>query len=142
MIAYILKKAQYLTTPFQSVSLLFLRFVLAYGFYDPALNKWSDMDSIVTWFKETLELPFPTFNAYMAASVEAAGVVLLILGFGIRFISAALMVVMIVAISTVHLEHGFSASDNGFEIPLYYLLMLFILVSHGGGRYSLDSKIV
>jgi len=48
------------------------------------------------------------------------------------------MVVMVVAIVTVHLAHGFSAGDNGFEIPLYYLLFLFIFMSHGAGKFSLD----
>lgn len=46
------------------------------------------------------------------------------------------MVVMIVAITTVHIGNGFLASDNGFEIPLYYLLFLLIFLSHGAGKYS------
>jgi putative oxidoreductase len=45
---------------------------------------------------------------------------------------------MIVAIVTVHLPHGFSSGDNGFEIPLYYMLMLLVLVAHGGGKFSID----
>jgi putative oxidoreductase len=48
------------------------------------------------------------------------------------------MIVMLVAITTVHLAHGFSAGDNGFEIPLYYMLFLFIFASHGAGKFSLD----
>jgi putative oxidoreductase len=39
---------------------------------------------------------------------------------------------------TVHLSNGFAAGDNGYEIPLYYLLMLFALMVYGSGRYSLD----
>ena len=74
-------------------------------------------------------IPFPTLNAYMAASTEALGVVLLTIGLFTRLISVPLMVVMVVAIMTVHLAHGFSAGDNGFEIPLYYMLFLFIFVA-------------
>ena len=33
-----------------------------------------------------------------------------------------LMIVMLVAIFTVHIGNGFAAGDNGFEIPFYYLL--------------------
>ena len=45
---------------------------------------------------------------------------------------------MVVAIVTVHLGHGFEAGNNGFEIPLYYLIMLFTLLVYGSGKYSLD----
>ena len=122
---------------FQSLSLLLARLLVSYGFYEPALNKWKDINSIADWFG-TMGIPFPTLNAYMAASTEALGVVLLTLGLLTRLISIPLMVVMVVAIMTVHLAHGFSAGDNGFEIPLYYMLFLFIFVSHGAGKFSLD----
>ena len=121
----------------QSFSLLFLRLVLAYGFYEPAKAKWEDISAIAVWF-ESMGLPLPTLQAYMAASTEAAGVVLLTLGFATRLISIPLIVVMIVAIVTVHLGNGFSAGDNGFEIPLYYMLMLLVLVGHGAGKFSVD----
>lgn len=45
---------------------------------------------------------------------------------------------MIIAIVTVHFGNGFDAGDNGFEIPLYYILMLLTLFSFGAGKYSLD----
>lgn len=66
------------------------------------------------------------------------GVVLLTLGLFTRLISLPLIVVMVVAILTVHLGHGFSAGDNGFEIPLYYMLFLAIFASFGAGKFSLD----
>lgn len=122
----------------KDASLLFVRLILAYGFYEPMMSKWSDIDSVAQWFGESLGLPFPLLNAYMAASTEALGVVLLTLGLGVRLISLPLIVVMIVAILTVHLGNGFSAGENGFEIPLYYMLMLFVLATHGGGKYALE----
>ncbi|MBU0614405.1 DoxX family protein [Patescibacteria group bacterium] len=121
----------------QSISLLLARLAVAYGFYEPAMQKWSDISSVATWFG-TLGIPFPTLNAYMAASTELLGVVLLTLGLFTRIISIPLMVVMLVAITTVHLPHGFSAGDNGFEIPLYYLLFLSLFASLGAGKFSLD----
>jgi len=127
-------------THFQSTALLLARLVVAYGFYEPAMSKWKDINGIATWFG-SMGIPFPTLNAYMAASTEVLGVVLLTLGLFIRLISLPLMVVMVVAIMTVHLAHGYSAGDNGFEIPLYYLLFLFIFTSHGAGKYSLDHLI-
>ena len=121
----------------QSFSLLSARLAVAYGFYDPAMQKWSDIDSVATWFG-SMGIPFPTLNAYMAASTEIVGVVLLTLGLFTRLISLPLMVIMVVAITTVHLSHGFSAGDNGFEIPLYYLLFLALFASLGAGKFSLD----
>ena len=121
----------------KNVSLLLARFAIAYGFYEPAMQKWSDISSVATWFS-TLGIPFPALNAYLAATTELLGVVLLTLGLFTRLISLPLMVVMVVAIVTVHLPHGFSAGDNGFEIPLYYFLFLALFASLGAGKFSLD----
>lgn len=121
----------------RSFSLLVARLAIAYGFYEPAKNKWADIDAIAGWFG-SMGIPLPTINAYMAASTEALGVVLLTLGLLTRVISIPLIIVMIVAIVTVHLPHGFSAGDNGFEIPLYYMIFLLIFVSQGAGKFSLD----
>ncbi|MDZ7778082.1 MAG: DoxX family protein [Bacteroidales bacterium] len=63
---------------------------------------------------------------------------LLLLGLGTRIISVPLIFTMLAAIFTVHIGNGFAAADNGFEIPLYYLLMLFVLMSYGAGKYSID----
>lgn len=130
--------AEPLLDKLQSASLLLVRLVLAYGFYEPAKMKWSDIGAVAEWFG-SMGLPLPTLQAYLAASTEAAGVGLLTLGLFTRLISIPLMVVMVVAIVTVHLPNGFSSGDNGFEIPLYYLIMLFVLVTHGGGKFSLDN---
>lgn len=121
----------------KDLPLLFFRLVLAYGFYGTAMMKWQNIDGVADWFG-SLGIPMPTLNAYLAASTEIAGVVLLTLGLATRFISIPLMITMLVAIFTVHLGNGFEAGNNGFEIPLYYLLMLFSLMISGAGRISLD----
>ncbi len=116
---------------------LFFRLILAYGFYTPAMMKWGNINGIAEWFG-SMGIPLPTLNAYLAASTEMAAVILLPLGLATRFISIPLMVTMLVAIVTVHLGNGFEAGNNGFEIPFYYLLMLFALLVNGGGKISLD----
>ena len=122
----------------QSFALFFARITVAYGFYNPAMMKWNDINSVASWF-ESLGIPMPLLNAYMAATTEIVGVVLLTLGLFTRLISVPLIVVMIVAIFTVHISHGFEAGNNGFEIPLYYMLFLFIFLSHGAGKFSVDN---
>ncbi len=126
-----------LFTYLQSIALLFARLAVAYGFYEPAMMKWSDIGAVAKWFG-SMGIPFPTLNAYMAATTEITGVVLLTLGLFTRIISIPMIIIMIVAIKTVHLAHGFSAGDNGFEIPLYYMLFLLIFVAFGAGKFSLD----
>ena len=121
----------------KNLSLLLARLTIAYGFYEPAMNKWSDISSVAKWF-ESLGIPFPTLSTYMAAGTELLGVVLLTLGLFTRLISIPLIIVMVVAITTVHLTNGFSAGDNGFEIPLYYMLFLALFASFGAGKFSLD----
>ena len=124
----------------KSLALLFARLAIAYGFYEPAMMKFKDIGSVAEWFG-SMGIPFPTLNAYMAASTEVLGVVLLTLGLLTRAISIPLIVIMIVAIVTVHLPNGFSAGNNGFEIPFYYMLFLLTFVSHGAGKFSLDRLI-
>ena len=124
----------------RDIPILLIRLLLAYGFYGPAMKKLEHFDNIIKWF-DGMGIPFPTLNAYMATGTEIAGFILLALGLATRYISIPLMVIMVVAIKTVHWEHGFSAGDNGFEIPLYYMIMLLGLVFSGGGRLSVDHLI-
>lgn len=119
------------------IPLLFLRLILAYGFYNPAIMKLKDINAIGAWF-ESMNYPLPYFMAYLAGITEGLGVILLLLGLGTRLISIPLMITMLVAIFTIHLANGFAAGDNGYEIPLYYLLMLFTLFVMGPGKISLD----
>ena len=124
----------------QSLSLLLARVSVAYGFFKPALVKWENLDATSTWFHK-LGIPMSDFFAFITASSEIIGVVLLFLGLFTRYISIPLMIVMLVAIFAVHIEHGFSAGNGGLEIPLYYFIFLSIFVTYGAGRFSLDSII-
>ncbi|QKF86992.1 DoxX family protein [Campylobacter blaseri] len=133
----ILNKVNNCLNNLQSVGLFFARMLLAYGFYEPAINKFSDIQGISTWFA-SLGIPFPLLNAYAATYTEIFGVILLVLGLFTRYISFLLIMVLTVAIMTVHFANGFSVGNNGFEIPLYYISFLIILMGFGAGKISLD----
>ncbi|HTC00994.1 MAG TPA: DoxX family protein [Ferruginibacter sp.] len=124
----------------KDLPLLFMRLVLAYGFYGPAIKKWNNIHDITDWFS-SLGIIAPKLNAYLAATTEITGVVLLTLGLATRFISIPLIITMIVAIKTVHWGNGFDAGNNGWEIPLYYMIMLFTLFIYGPGKISIDNFI-
>lgn len=100
--------------------LLLLRLLLAYAFFGPAMEKWNNMEATIAWFGNPdwgLGLPFPELNAYMAASTEIVGVVLLVLGLGTRFISIPLIFVMLMAWFTVHIDHGWLAIASSSADP-------------------------
>lgn len=121
----------------QSLFLLGVRMLLAVGFSEPAKMKWEDIPAVSKWFAE-LGFPTPTFLTYLVSSVEFAGIILLGLGLLTRLIAVPLMIIMLTAIFVVHLPHGFACAGNGYEIPLYYFMMLGVLLSYGSGRFGLD----
>jgi len=123
-----------------NIVLFLARLAVAYGFTMPAIMKIEQMEATQAWF-ESIGIPFVTLMAPLVSAIELAGIVLLTLGLFTRFISLLLMCVMAGAITFVHFEHGFSTAQNGFEIPLYYFLFLFIFATYGPGKYSIDCLI-
>lgn len=97
---------------------LLLRAYLVPVFWLAANNKWnpfdpdSSLDNVIEWFGNSdwgLGLPLPALNAYMAWGAEYFGAICLALGLGVRWISAPLMITMIVAMATAHWQHGWQA---------------------------------
>jgi putative oxidoreductase len=91
---------------------LALRLYLAPIFWMAGTGKLADMDSTIAWFGNPdwgLGLPFPTVMAWLAASTETVGAVLMLVGLAVRWISIPLLFTMVVAIVTVHWPHGWQA---------------------------------
>lgn len=98
----------------QEVALLGARAILVFTFIGPAIMKFKNIGSTAQWFKY-LGIPLPTFSTYLVVSVEFLGVGLLALGLATEFISLPLLIIMFVAILTVHMPNGWLAiasSDN------------------------------
>ncbi|HEY9050331.1 MAG TPA: DoxX family protein [Gammaproteobacteria bacterium] len=97
---------------------LALRLYLAPIFWMAGTNKLGSMDSTIEWFGDPdwgLGLPFPAVMAWAAALTEAGGAILLVLGIAVRWVSIPLMVTMIVAMVTVHLQNGWLAIAEGSQ---------------------------
>ena len=124
-----------------NIVLLLARLAVAYGFTMPAMMKIEQIEATQMWF-ESIGIPFASLMAPLVSGIELAGIVLLTLGLFTRFISLLLMCVMAGAIAFVHFQHGFATAQNGFEIPLYYFLFLFIFATFGPGKYSIDCLII
>lgn len=125
---------------FQSITLLLIRLILAFGFYETAIPKWQNIEPTAEWFA-SIGVPFPLLSVYLVAIFEALAVVLFVLGLFTRAICVPLIVIILVAIFSVHFQNGYSLANNGFEVPLYYLAMILTLFSFGGGKISLDKAV-
>lgn len=80
--------------------------------------------------------------ALLAGSAEFFGGLALILGVLVRPVAAVLAVTMVVAIFAVHLSNGLFMSNNGYEFALALLAISVALLFSGGGRLSVDRKLV
>jgi len=84
---------------------------------------------------------FPSGNrfALLAGLGEFGGGLLLALGLVQPLASAAIIAVMLVAIGSLHFEHGFFNTKGGFEYNLVLCAAALGLALTGPGRYSLDA---
>ena len=77
--------------------------------------------------------------AILAGLAEFVGGILVTLGFLTPLAALALVVVMIVAVLTVHLKNGFFVTNGGYEFNLALVGIALTLLIVGAGVYSLDS---
>ena len=95
---------------------LALRLYLVPVFWMAGSGKLNNMESTIAWFGNPdwgLGLPWPALLAWLATLTEAVGAILLLIGFGVRWISIPLMVTMLVAGLTVHWQNGWLAIATG-----------------------------
>jgi len=97
---------------------LALRLYLAPIFWMAGVSKFNSFEDTSAWFGNTewgLGLPAPDLMAFLATSTELAGGVMLLFGFGVRWISLPLMFTMFIAVVSVHWAHGWqSIADAKF----------------------------
>jgi putative oxidoreductase len=106
------------TRAFDFLGPLALRIYLAPIFWMAGAGKFSAFEDTAAWFGNPdwgLGLPFPTLMAFLAASTETLGAIMLLFGVGVRWISIPLLFTMLVAIFSVHWQHGWQAiADTKF----------------------------
>ena len=106
------------TRIFDFLAPLALRLYLAPVFWMAGTSKFTDIESTVNWFGNPdwgLGLPYPTVLAWLAASSEVVGAILLVIGLAVRWVSIPLMLTMVVAMISVHWQYGWQAiADSKF----------------------------
>jgi putative oxidoreductase len=92
-------------------------------------------------FFETLGFRPGGLFAAAAGLGEFGGGLLTVLGLGGPIGPALIIMVMLVAIFTVHWGHGFFTTSNGAEMPLLYIAGALLVMFVGPGAYSIDALI-
>lgn len=97
---------------------LLMRVYLFLPLWEAGYSKAMAFDGTVAWFGNPdwgLGLPYPTVMAFLATATELAGSLAILVGLAARWAAIPLMVTMVVAMLTVHIENGWlaiSASDS------------------------------
>jgi putative oxidoreductase len=82
-------------------------------------------------------LGLPAWSAYLSASAEFFGGLLVLVGLFTRCAALAICIDMAVAIAKVHFHNGLMGK-NGYEFPLALATLAFSLIFFGGGPIGLD----
>ncbi len=108
-----------------------------------ATNGWGKLHHLdqITEFFTSLNIPAPGAQAAMVSTIEFAGGLLLLVGFGTRIVSLLLIGVMTVAIYTAKLPELHGAVELANTIEWTYLVMFVWLALSGAGKASLDHLI-
>jgi putative oxidoreductase len=97
------------------------------------------------FFTDVMHLPW--IIAFLVIVGEFFGSLGLLAGFLTRFSAASLAVIMVGAIVTTHIPHGFfmnwfgKQQGEGYEYHLLVIGIAAALLITGGGKWSLDRKI-
>jgi putative oxidoreductase len=102
-------------------------------------------DGTMGFFTQTLGLPW--IIAFLVVIGEFFGSLALLMGFLTRFSAASIGVIMLGAITMVHLQNGFfmnwfgKQAGEGYEYHLLVLGISVALTIIGAGRWSVDQQI-
>ena len=91
---------------------LAIRLYLVPIFWMAGTEKLAHIDATIAWFGNVewgLGLPFPKVMAYLATFSEIIGAIFLLCGFATRWMTIPLIITMIIAIITVHIDNGWLA---------------------------------
>jgi putative oxidoreductase len=131
-----------------------LRLIVGYGFLAHGLAKLLRGPQSFIDILGALGVFEPFLSAWATILIEIFGGLAVIAGLFIPLVSVPMIVVLLVAILTVHLPNGFSSiklesvtsagahfGQPGYETDLLYLAALVALVLGGSGPFALDRAI-
>ena len=149
-----LRAQQMFETVGRPITLLMLRLVIGYGFVAHGYAKLHRGPDKFAALLNYLGVPFPHFTAWFVTLVEIIGGSALILGAFVLLLAVPLIILHLVALSTIHIHYGFSSVNTigltphgplfgppGFEISLLYIGGILVLAAFGAGALSVDGAL-
>ncbi len=123
------------------LSMLLLRLFIAWEFWEAGqqkLNGSNWFDSIVNDFPFPFNVIPTSISWFLATWSEVLGAIAIAIGLATRFWVFTLIILDIVAWYSVHAGNGYNVCDNGYKLPLIYLIILLVLFFSGPGKLSID----
>ena len=125
----------------QSPLLLVVRLYWGWQFFQTGLGKLMNHDKVAGYF-QSLHIPMPSLNAYLAGTTECLGGLLLLIGLGSRLVSLPLLFVLAIAYITAEsdaLKSLFSDPDKFTgATPFLFLMTCLMVLAFGPGKFSVD----
>jgi putative oxidoreductase len=128
-----------------------LRLIVGFGFMAHGWAKLSRGPSGFAKLLAQIGAPLPEATAWVSTFMELLGGLAIFVGAFVEVVSVPLIVMMLVAMLTVHLKYGFSSVDTigltedgpqfgppGYELNLLYIAGLVSLILGGAGALSVD----
>jgi putative oxidoreductase len=128
-----------------------LRLIIGFGFM---AHGWAKLSRGPAGFAKLLAqigAPLPEATGWVSTFVELLGGLAIFVGAFVEVVSVPLIVMMLVAMFTVHLKYGFSSINTigltqngpqfgppGYEVNLLYIAGLLSLILGGAGALSID----
>ncbi|QGQ47692.1 DoxX family protein [Metabacillus sediminilitoris] len=122
-------------------STVILRVVLGITFFIHGLVKFQGgIENTVGWFDS---IGIPGFFAYVVASLELVGGLLLVVGFGTRIVAALFVLLMLGATFKAKLALGFLGNGQmaGYELDIALMAIALFLAVNGSNMLSLDQAV-
>lgn len=131
---------------------LFIRLIVGYGFMVHGFAKFFRGPESFAVVLHAIGTPTPYLMSVITIIIEIFGGLAILLGAFVTLASIPMIIVLLVATFTVHLQYGFSSikilavtpsgaqfGQPGYETDLLYIAGLLALVIGGPGRFAVDT---
>jgi putative oxidoreductase len=129
-----------------------LRLIVGYGFLEHGMAKWAKGSDAFAAILQAAHVPAPHVMAWLTIVTEVFGGLAILFGAFVAWVSVPTILLLAVAIVTVHLPYGFSSiklmrivdgraqfGPPGYECDLLYIACIVALVLYGPSPWSVDA---
>lgn len=133
-------------------AMLPLRLLVGYGFLAHGLAKWSKGPEAFASILHSAGVPAAHLMAWLTIATEVLGGIAILLGAFVSLVSIPAIILLAVAIVTVHLPYGFSSiklisitngraqfGPPGYECDLLYIACFLVLALSAPTPWSIDA---